>query len=981
MLVLIFCKNYKNILLTGFFTGLVFVFLFNALPAKADFSTCGITPTAPLWQAKASDGTVVMTVDSVGNLDIAATTVQTNTAPPASGLTNSFIIKKSTTNKFVFNKTNAYITGAVLENQASLPAASGDDLVVNNSSGAAVAIFDATTGNIYIKGAACGIGPIEITNCQQLQNIQNNLTGSYILKNNIDCTETITWNSGAGFNPIGVFTGIFDGQNYTVSNLYINRSSLSGVGLFSIAGVGAEIKNVGLVSVNIRGGNNTGGLAGENRTNIFNCYATGNIHGGTYVGGLVGYSTTAGVTISNSYSTSNITGTGYVGGLVGISSAASILTSYAAGNVVGSSNYVGGLVGSCAGGSILKSYASGSVAGSGYVGGLVGLTTASISNSYADGNITGNSAVGGLIGRISGGSVSNSYSVGTVAGTTYVGGFAGYRSAGTFSSSYWNNQTSGQTIGCGYGTCTGVTGKTIGEMAQEATFTGWTFQPPVTDIWKLSAITPVDRYYPCLSWQVNATCIKAPLLIFTCEDLQKIGNDSAYPLNGNYILSNNIDCAKTDPSNSGNAGSIWDDAGSTYGTGGTGFEPIGWDSPFTGTFDGKGYQIQNLYINRPTNSFVGLFSYANSATIKNLGVTVASILGGTYTGALLGICNAWCDIDSVYSISTSTGSVAVDSYWGGFVGGLAGEIRDSSLINSYSTVPVTGTYIVGGLVGYNNNSSIISNSYASGIVIGNNNSVGGLAGRNNGTIINSYAISNVAGAQYYEAGGLVGLFEGGTISKSYVVGAVYGASYKGGLVGTYYTGGIFSDSYWNTEISGLSNICGSGSCAGAVGKTTGQMILQSTYPTWTFMPTASADWKQSTLTPVANGYFPCLSWQNENTCFCQYSLPSIAGKDTDGDGTEDRMDYCYENPAETVPKLCSCTDSFSPNSCCHPCDLTGDGVVNFLDVTAFQNEIGKPACKSTRPWLDGYSLPSVPRNGFIDALDYQGWNNRCYIQC
>ena len=154
-------KINQRFLFASFFVGLVFIFLFNIGQAKANFSTCGITPTSPLWQAKVQDGTVVMTVDSAGNLDIVATTVQTNTAPPAGGLTNSLIIKNSAANKFVFNKTNAYIAGSILENQVSLPAANGDDLVVKNSAGTAVALFDATTGNIYLKARSCGA----IVNC------------------------------------------------------------------------------------------------------------------------------------------------------------------------------------------------------------------------------------------------------------------------------------------------------------------------------------------------------------------------------------------------------------------------------------------------------------------------------------------------------------------------------------------------------------------------------------------------------------------------------------------------------------------------------------------------------------------------------------------------------------------------------------------------------------------------------------------------
>ena len=245
----IFKLNFINIVFLTSFFGLVFLFDINS--AKADFAVCGITPTSPLWQAKASDGTVVLTVDSAGNLDIIAATVQTNATIPQTGISNSFIIKNSSANRSVFNKTNAYIAGSILESQASLPAASGDDLVVKNSVGTALALFDATTGNIYLKGKSCG-ATIKIYNCTDLQNMKSNLSGSYELANNINCSDTVNWNGGKGFEPIGssspFFTGKLDGNNFIISNLYINRAE-SKLGLFSITKDSA-IKNIGLTNVN-----------------------------------------------------------------------------------------------------------------------------------------------------------------------------------------------------------------------------------------------------------------------------------------------------------------------------------------------------------------------------------------------------------------------------------------------------------------------------------------------------------------------------------------------------------------------------------------------------------------------------------------------------------------------------------------------------------------------------------------------------------
>ena len=133
---------------------------------------------------------------------------------------------------------------------------------------------------------------IVIINCTELQAMQDSLSGDYILANDIDCSETINWNGGLGFEPIGdgtnKFTGTFDGQGHTISDLYINSNAESDVGLFGYIDTGASISNVGLVNVDISGDDYVGGLVGYNfEGTITNSYATGNVNGDTYVEGLV----------------------------------------------------------------------------------------------------------------------------------------------------------------------------------------------------------------------------------------------------------------------------------------------------------------------------------------------------------------------------------------------------------------------------------------------------------------------------------------------------------------------------------------------------------------------------------------------------------------------------------------------------------------------------------------------------------------------
>jgi hypothetical protein len=256
---------------------------------------------------------------------------------------------------------------------------------------------------------------IEVGNLAQLQAMQVDLDADYKLIRNIDASETETWNNGQGFNPVGMydfeqanseFTGSFDGQNHTISNLSINRLDDNYVGLFGATVAGGEVKNVGVINVNITGEEEVGGLVGENQGTVSNSYSTGNVTGELYyVGGLVG--TNYG-TVSNSYSTGNVTGEQNVGGLVGSNNNGNISNSYSTGNVSGESKFVGGLVGSNSDGNISNSYATGSVSGDNYVGGLVGRNYGTVSNSYATGSVSGVNYVGGLVGS-NYGTVSNSY--------------------------------------------------------------------------------------------------------------------------------------------------------------------------------------------------------------------------------------------------------------------------------------------------------------------------------------------------------------------------------------------------------------------------------------------------------------------------------------------------------------------------------------------------------------------------------------------
>ena len=273
------------------------------------------------------------------------------------------------------------------------------------------------------------------------------------------------WNDGAGWHPIGHYyddglLATFDGNGYTIANLYIDRPDAEyPIGLFGVFGQwlkhGAAIRNVVLDGVDVTGNRDVGGLVGRNTTGtVSGSTASGTVTGNRDVGGLVGVNGDGAIT--NSTASGTVTGNDNVGGLVGWNyNGGDISGSTASGTVTGNRD-VGGLVGlNYFGGAISNSTASGTVTGNRDVGGLVGVNgDGAISNSTASGTVTGNRDVGGLVGengnvygdityRSDGGDISGSAASGTVTGNDNVGGLVGWNAAGDISDSMVNGTVTG----------------------------------------------------------------------------------------------------------------------------------------------------------------------------------------------------------------------------------------------------------------------------------------------------------------------------------------------------------------------------------------------------------------------------------------------------------------------------------------------------------------------------------------------------------
>ncbi|EKS9796464.1 MULTISPECIES: two-partner secretion domain-containing protein [Burkholderia] len=317
-----------------------------------------------------------------------------------------------------------------------------------------------------------------IQNLQQLQGINTNLGGLYVLGNAI--SGSCSWYACTTFKTIGSgasFFGVFDGLGNSISNLVITSSdpyaglfgrntgtlanlnlkslsvsAASGVGPVSIGGLVGEnagkITNVTATGMKVSAGasrsNALGGLVGINRGELSQSSYAGSVTGNgmSYaVGGLVGENRVdwkGGGIVSDGDSNATVSGgasnLASIGGLVGVNRGGDILNSTSRGTTSGvniAGVHVGGLVGANLFGTIFKGTALGRVTGGGSggtAGGLVGLNTGKIVESIASGVVDGRyaQAIGGFVG-LNQGNVTDGKAMGAVmsASTGSTGGFVG----------------------------------------------------------------------------------------------------------------------------------------------------------------------------------------------------------------------------------------------------------------------------------------------------------------------------------------------------------------------------------------------------------------------------------------------------------------------------------------------------------------------------------------------------------------------------
>jgi len=698
-----------------------------------------------------------------------------------------------------------------------------------------------------------------------------------------------------GWLPIGngstPFTGSYDGMGHAIMGLTVQRPA-SFQGFFAQTSY-AVIENLGIENGSISGSGYTGGLVGVNaNSTISNCHtscmvngtdevgglsgrniesvidfssATGNVSGSSNVGGLVGRSRDNS-SISHCYATGQVSGSLYrIGGLVGYNYFSSIDSCHAEGNTNGY-QHIGGLVGQHQSSTIEKSYATGTLSGQSNIGSLVGsLWEGDMNITFATGdvNATGNNA-GGLVGYVYGLShIDNSYSTGDVArlsGTdtvfgAFIGynhpnatvshsyctgsvfysstdnptnkGFVGYDQGSVYTHNFWDMQVSNQTA------AVGATGLPTAYMRNPGSFSGsgWDFAGETgngtEDIWSQASGLQVS--YPYFTGLTQDPLPGLVNLGFaggdgTPENPYEINWPNEldyirYNLDAYYILNSDINVSET---------MSWDD-----GDGGEaeGWMPIGnYHSRFTGSLNGNNHTISGLYSHRPGTDYIGLFGFIEGATLENIVLENLTLTGNWYVGGLTSFAASYSSISSCSVTGTITGVQDV--------GGLVGWNEYSTISESYTDTDVRCSRSnAGGLIGTNYHISEVRHCFSKGDVTRTHDtfvSFGAFAGSNSNAVIEySYATGNV-------------FFEGADDPTG------------NGFVASEVIGGTYQANFWDSEASNQST------ALGAAAASTSQMNTGSLFTTagWDFMgesTNGSVDiWG---INPTDNDGYPFLKWQ------------------------------------------------------------------------------------------------------------------------
>ncbi len=778
---------------------------------------------------------------------------------------------------------------------------------------------------------------------------------TWILGADIDATGSENWNGYLGFSPIGnssqPFSGSFYGKGYTISNLTITRPDETYVGFVGYAD-DATLANITLEGVDYSGNRLVGSLVGYMKNSaIIHCQVSGAVRGKYHTGGLSG-SVYNSIIMSSSSAVSVRSravftqGDGkYTGGLVGYLRNSTVMTSFSSGIVVATSN-AGGFLGNATWSDVINNFSTGSVSSLDQTKAISGFVYSAASG-VIDKNYTMVHIESGTE-ENRGGIMSyrkSSYSAAEFTDTWYdaangangaghtdvcpaedlecakleTGAFA---LEATFPEwdfdTVWEiatipeidaaprpylqwqqkdmyvavatNNNERSTVSGSRGYDSGETA-TLGVTTKSGyVFGGWYLNGVlVSDVAEYSFTvtgaadrTLVAKIEKEESFPVGDGTEGSPYQISTLYQLEALSNRIDYH-DKHFLMTADIDASDTRHWNLGSDGEP------------RGFIPIGRYrvSSFTGSFNGGGYTLSNLYIN--AGGYVGMFGVADGAVIRSLTLKDFSINASSNVGGLIGYADS-TEISNVIAI----GEVIGGSNTGGIVGAVG---YSSSLRNCYFQGKVMGEENVGGVIG-NGGPSVINNIFAHAQIIpmileGGENIIrgGGLAGKlSNGTLSNSHFIGTIGGEK--SIGGITGFlteYNDGVmkIENSYASAVVDAVEEpQGGFIGKVIEGTVVS-SFFDITTYGSSE--GVGETSGSkpfdvTGVATGTFASKNTFTGWDFENT----WEIATISSIDTNPRPYLQWMKKTV---SYSVEGSGG--TLSTGTQ-KVFYTNTAPAVTA---------------------------------------------------------------------------------
>ena len=704
-----------------------------------------------------------------------------------------------------------------------------------------------------------------------------------------------------GENTNLYFAGTYEGNNYTISNLYINDSSKDYQGLFGYSN-SANINNLELENVNITGKSYVGNIIGNGvNSTLYNVHInSGTLNGESLIGGILGNSNATQITQCTNKSNINTTQVSkteiYHGGY-------------------------GGIVGRATDGKIQYCVNYGNITGDVYVGGITGINWTETLNCYNTGTMKGllnDLYIGGISGVQNGANnvgqkIVNCYNIGSVISESSVkGGIVGVSDSTVTNCYYLEGTATGGINGAD------VTGQAeVRTSAEMKTDTFLALLNNGESNWKI--VAGVNSGYPILYWQTDEAVTEVAITtIKNDEKTAKINataedNGAGVKKYDFYIndelkhtvttsdltASYSFDYASTfgttydtyvvvtdnnNATNKSNTSTIIDytvsdkqdmelfrnsvNNGNTYenetiiqtadidlqGSESNQWTPIGNygidnNLYFAGTFNGNNKKVENIYISTTKEDWCTSLFGCCKGEIINLGVKNININApnAKFVGGVVGVL-----YDGEIKGCYSTGVIKAS----GYVGGIAGE-NYATISNCYNTAKIIADSRSGGVVGKNTSGEIIK-CFNNGEVSVSDYG-GGITGENIATISNCYNTANII-ASGSRVGGIAGSgYPEHKIENSYNIGNISNVAYHGGLVGAGPNYGFGVDGIVNSYyLEGTAS-------APVTGENQLDVIGQAEVRTSATMKTigfvnllGNSNWKL--VQGVNNGY-PILSWQ------------------------------------------------------------------------------------------------------------------------